>query len=106
MIVISQQQVLDTFTKKFPHILTNDYMTASCFDIENFVFIDHHYGMDISTFKGLFNTEVYDPKICWCFYNGLVVEDGRNFTSRIGIGKIHIHAFDKVANHDQELCLI
>lgn len=61
--------------------------------------------MDISAAEGVFDIEVYDPKICWCLYNVLVVEGDWPHTRRVGIGKIHIHAFDKVVKRDQEICL-
>lgn len=46
-----------------------------------------------------FDQSVYHPDICWCLYNVLMVEweyDGpedNRVARRIGIGKIHIHAF-------------
>jgi hypothetical protein len=55
----------------------------------------------------LFDVKIYNPNICWCLYNVLMVKaDSQGRLSRIGIGKVHIRAFDKVAKENQviELC--
>jgi hypothetical protein len=45
-----------------------------------------------------FDTKVYDSYICRCLYNVLAVkEESDGELRRIGIWKIHIHAFDKEA---------
>jgi hypothetical protein len=61
--------------------------------------------MNLSAAHGMFDTEFYDSKICWCVYNVMAIEVKGGATKRIGIGKIHIQAFDKVAKDDQEICL-
>jgi hypothetical protein len=54
----------------------------------------------------LFDTAVYDPRICWCLYNVLVVEFDGAKARRIGIGKVHIRAFDSAPNRPRIIELI
>ena len=42
----------------------------------------------------LFDLQYYDANICWCLYNVLMVEWQDNVAYRLGIGLVHIHAFD------------
>jgi hypothetical protein len=42
----------------------------------------------------LFDPQYYDANICWCLYNVLMVEWQGNVAYRLGIGLVHIHAFD------------
>jgi hypothetical protein len=61
------------------------------------------FGMDTSGAEKLFDTSVYDPSICWCLYNVLAVKMQDKKARRIGIGKVHIRAFDKIAKMDQRI---
>lgn len=42
----------------------------------------------------IFDQTRYDLNICWCLYNVLMVEWQDGVAYRIGIGQVHIHAFD------------
>jgi hypothetical protein len=42
----------------------------------------------------IFDPKVYPIDICWCLYNVMLVETKEDVTYRIGIGQVHIHAFD------------
>lgn len=57
--------------------------------------------MDTSSASEWFDPEAYDPSVCFCLYNVLVTVVRGSITYRVGIGKIHIHAFDEVAVRDQ-----
>lgn len=53
-----------------------------------------------------FNSDAFDSSICWCLYNVMMVEwreDGVGL--RLGIGKIHVHAFDAVAGDERSVDL-
>ncbi|KAK1761557.1 heterokaryon incompatibility protein-domain-containing protein [Echria macrotheca] len=41
-----------------------------------------------------FDQAVYDQNICWCLYNVLLIEWFDGVAYRVGIGQVHIHAFD------------
>jgi len=41
-----------------------------------------------------FDQAVYDQNICWCLYNVLLVEWAESIAYRVGIGQVHINAFD------------
>lgn len=57
--------------------------------------------VDTSSASEWFDPEAYDPTVCFCLYNVLVTVMRGGVTYRVGIGKIHIHAFDEVAVRDQ-----
>ncbi|KAK0640535.1 hypothetical protein DIS24_g9276 [Lasiodiplodia hormozganensis] len=57
--------------------------------------------MDTSSASEWFDPAAYDPTVCFCLYNVLVTVTRGEITYRVGIGKIHIHAFDEVAVRDQ-----
>ena len=42
----------------------------------------------------IFDQQVYDPNICWCLYNVLLVEWANRIAYRAGIGQVYIHSFD------------
>lgn len=42
----------------------------------------------------IFDQTVYDQNICWCLYSVLLVEWVKGIAYRVGIGQVHIHAFD------------
>ncbi|TID20078.1 HET-domain-containing protein [Venturia nashicola] len=53
-----------------------------------------------------FDQDVFDSSVCWCLYNVLMVrwrEDGAGI--RLGIGKIHTHAFDAAAGDEMSVSL-
>lgn len=52
-----------------------------------------------------FDNKVFDSSICWCLYNVMMVEWKDGVGIRLGIGKIHIHAFDAVAAEPREVLL-
>jgi hypothetical protein len=56
----------------------------------------------------IFDIGEYNPKICWCLYNVLVVKkaEGASAMRRVGIGKIHVDAFDCVAMPPENLELV
>jgi hypothetical protein len=60
----------------------------------------------ISGAEKLFDTKIYNPRICWCMYNVLVVEFDGSKARRIGIGKVHIHAFDVASSGTKVIELI
>ncbi len=41
-----------------------------------------------------FDIKYYDPALCFCIYNVVMVEVHEDVSSRIGLGVVHIHAFD------------
>jgi len=43
----------------------------------------------------IFDQTAYDADVCWCLYNVLLVQWEDNVAFRVGIGQVHIHAFDK-----------
>lgn len=47
----------------------------------------------------------YDPNICWCFYNVLMIEWQDGVAYRVGIGQVHIHAFDRASPQSQRILL-
>jgi hypothetical protein len=52
-----------------------------------------------------FDNKIFDSSICWCLYNVMMVEWKDGVGVRLGIGKIHIHAFDAVAAKSREILL-
>jgi hypothetical protein len=61
--------------------------------------------MDITGAGEWFDPKEYDPSLCWCLYNVLLLEivsagQLSNKYSRIGIGKLHILALVEVAEED------
>lgn len=44
-----------------------------------------------------FDPSCYDLNICWCFYNVLMIEWQDSVAYRVGIGQVHIHAFDNAS---------
>lgn len=48
-----------------------------------------------------FDSRKYEFNICWALYNVMMINDNNE---RLGIGKIHIHAFDKIARVEH-ICL-
>jgi hypothetical protein len=56
--------------------------------------------------KVWFDSDVFDSSICWCLYNIMMVkwrEDGVGL--RLGIGKMHVHAFDAAAGDEKNVNL-
>jgi hypothetical protein len=53
----------------------------------------------------IFDSKVYRVDICWCLYNVMLVETKGDVTYRIGIGQVHIHAFDAVVTERKLLRL-
>jgi len=45
----------------------------------------------------IFDPRVYPIDICWCLYNVMLVETKGDVIYRLGIGQVHIHAFDAAA---------
>jgi len=45
----------------------------------------------------LFDQTRYDLNICWCLYNVLMIEWQDGVAYRLGIGQVHIHAFDEAS---------
>src|SRR6266498_3241910 len=45
----------------------------------------------------LFDPNRYDLNICWCLYNVVMIEWQDDVAYRVGIGQVHIHAFDKAS---------
>ena len=43
----------------------------------------------------LFDPEKYSCDVCWCLYNVLLVDWKDGVAYRVGVGKIHIHAFNQ-----------
>ena len=55
--------------------------------------------------RGYFDDKKYDWNISWCLYNVLMVIWVDGIAIRIGIGKIHIHAFDKASPERRKILL-
>lgn len=52
-----------------------------------------------------FDESKYDPEICWCLYNVLMVEFRDGIAYRLGVGCVHIHAFDAALPVRQKILL-
>jgi hypothetical protein len=52
-----------------------------------------------------FSKEKYDWKVSWCMYNVLWVAWVNGIAYRVGIGKIHIHAFDNASPTQRDILL-
>lgn len=52
-----------------------------------------------------FDQARYDANICWCFYNVMMVEWQDGVAYRLGIGQVHIHAFDKASPQTHRILL-
>lgn len=57
--------------------------------------------MDTSSASNWFDPAAYDSTICWCLYNILMIQYQGSGWIRVGIGKIHVHAFDEVATRGE-----
>lgn len=57
--------------------------------------------MDTSSASNWFDTTAYDSPLCWCLYNIPMIQHQGFGWIRVGIGKIHIHAFDEVATQGE-----
>jgi hypothetical protein len=53
--------------------------------------------IEAPTWYGLFDRQKYDPLKFWPFYNVLLIVRNAEFAFRLGIGKIHVDAFDPIA---------
>ena len=47
----------------------------------------------------------YDPNICWCLYNVMMIEWQDGVAYRVGIGQVHVHAFDRVSSRSHKILL-
>jgi hypothetical protein len=47
----------------------------------------------------------YDPNICWCLYNVMMIEWQDGVAYRVGIGQMHIHAFDRASPQSHKILL-
>jgi hypothetical protein len=56
--------------------------------------INHNRQLEFAEDEEIFDPKVYRIDICWCLYNVMLVETKGDVTYRLGIGQIHIHAFD------------
>jgi hypothetical protein len=52
-----------------------------------------------------FDRNWYDWRICWCLYNVLMVEWRDGIAFRMGVGMIHIHAFDNASPEWRKIIL-
>jgi hypothetical protein len=53
----------------------------------------------------LFDQTRYDPNICWCLYNVLMIEWQNGMAYRAGVAQVHIHAFDGASPQWEKIVL-
>lgn len=53
----------------------------------------------------LFDQTRYDPNICWCLYNVLMIEWQNGMAYRAGVGQVHIYAFDGASPQWEKIVL-
>jgi hypothetical protein len=56
-------------------------------------------------YDDVFDSEKYELNVCWCLYNVLMVEWRDSIAYRVGVGQVHIHAFDGAEPQRMDLML-